>query len=61
MKHYLVTWEIDVWAHSPREAAEQARQTQLNPDSLADVFGVIEHDKADGVSYERRPRDEGAL
>lgn len=37
---YRVTWEIDVTANSPREAAEQALTIQRDPDSTATVFEV---------------------
>jgi len=40
MTAYLVTWQIDVEADSPREAAERARAIQLDPDSIANVFDV---------------------
>ena len=35
-----VRWEIDVDAEMPREAAEQARQIQLDYNSTAVVFDV---------------------
>lgn len=37
---YRVTWEIDVDARTPREAAEQALAIQRDPVSAATVFGV---------------------
>lgn len=40
MNTYRVTWEIDVEAESPLEAAERAREIQRDPDSTATVFGV---------------------
>lgn len=40
MKHYLVKWEIDIWADTAVEAARLARKTQLNPDSIATVFDI---------------------
>ena len=40
MKTYRVFWEIDVDADSPREAAEKAREIQLDALSCATVFGV---------------------
>ena len=40
MASYLVTWKIDIDADSHREAAEQARMLQLNPESLAVVYEV---------------------
>jgi hypothetical protein len=37
---YLVTWEIEITADSPEDAAQQARDVQQDPDSMATVFGV---------------------
>lgn len=44
MPTYLVTWEIDIDADSPREAAEKALAIQRNPESTATVFQVLEQD-----------------
>lgn len=41
MAHYRVQWTIDVEADDPREAAEQARQTQLDPKSRLTCFVVL--------------------
>lgn len=40
MKTYLVQWEIEIDAESEREAAEKAREIQLDPNSSAVVFTV---------------------
>ena len=37
---YRVTWNIDIWADSPEEAAVRAREIQLDPASHASEFGV---------------------
>jgi hypothetical protein len=37
---YLVTWEINIDATSPREAAELALQMQRDPNNTATVFQV---------------------
>lgn len=42
MKEYKVIWEIEVDAPSAEAAAEQAREIQLDPNSHATVFQVIE-------------------
>ena len=43
MQHsYLVTWEIDIHADSPREAAEKAWGHMRHPDSTANVFTVVD-------------------
>ena len=55
MKHYFITWEIDIAADSPEEAARMALEIQRDPESIALVFKVKEKIK------ERRffPREEG--
>jgi hypothetical protein len=41
MPNYRVRWEIDIFdVDSPRAAAEQAREIQLQPDNIANVFEV---------------------
>lgn len=40
MPEYRVTWQIDVVALSPKDAAERALEIQRNPDSIATVFDV---------------------
>jgi len=40
MPEYRVTWEIDISADSPLEAARQARLYQVKPDTTAVVFTV---------------------
>lgn len=37
---YRISWEIDVDATSPEDAARKARAIQLDPESVADVFDV---------------------
>lgn len=44
---YRVRWEIDVYADSPRHAAQQAIDVQRRSDSTATVFEVT---GPDGVS-----------
>ena len=49
MKHYtdrpyLVKWEIDIWANSPKEAAKEALKIQRDPNSKAVVFKVLENE-----------------
>ena len=46
-RRFLVTWQIDEFASSPREAAKQALKHQRDPDSIATVFEVQEF-AADG-------------
>ena len=40
-KHYRVVWEIDVWASTPRKAAEEALKMQRDPKGTATVFDVF--------------------
>lgn len=44
MPNYIVKWEIDIEADTPREAAQMARKIQLRPDSTATVFDVQKSD-----------------
>lgn len=41
MTRYLVTWEIDVWADNPIDAAVEALAAQRNHQSTATAFDVI--------------------
>lgn len=45
-QRYLVIWEMDIYADSPWEAAEKAWGHMRAPDSIANVFNVID---ANGV------------
>ena len=45
-QRYLVMWEIDIYAETPREAAEKAWGHMQAPNSTANVFEVID---ANGV------------
>jgi len=41
-KDYTVTWTVEISAESSIEAAEKAREIQLDPKSMAIVFNVNE-------------------
>jgi len=41
-QRYLVTWEMDIYADSPWEAAEKAWDHMRHPFSTANVFTVID-------------------
>ena len=43
-QRYLVIWEMDIYADSPREAAEKAWGHMRAPDSIANVFLVLDKD-----------------
>ena len=40
MPEYFVRWSIELEADSPEDAARQAREIQLDPDSTALVYRV---------------------
>lgn len=41
-KHYVVRWEIDIWAKNEKDAAHQAFEIQRDPNSIATVFDVVD-------------------
>ena len=43
-QRYLVIWEMDIYADSPREAAENAWGHMRAPFSTTNVFNVIDKD-----------------
>ena len=47
MPEYKVSWEIEVTAENPRDAAEQVLKIQQDQDSLAKVFFVQPADDTD--------------
>lgn len=55
MAEYHVTWEIDIEAGSPREAAEIALQimhdTQTDPDSAC-IFKMKDHDTGESTTVD---------
>lgn len=52
MTTYLVTWEIDVDADSPEEAAQIAREIQLDDCSTATVFVIKEASTGETLKYD---------
>jgi hypothetical protein len=46
---YLVSWEIEVKAGTPVEAAKQARAAQTRPGTRSTVFQVYSEDAEDAV------------
>lgn len=50
LKEYTVTWQVDVSAATPREAALRAFEMQRDPTSRATVFDVSLYD--DQVGYD---------
>lgn len=51
MTLYHVTWEIDIEADSPVEAAQTARKWLLDPGAECVVFGVKEFDTPDDAVF----------
>lgn len=54
MPEYRVTWDIDIEADSPEEAAKKALEIQRRPDSIATVFDVqrkLPDGRPDGYSH----------
>ena len=43
-QRYLVTWEMDIYAETPREAAEKAWGNMRHPNSTTNVFTVFNKD-----------------
>ena len=41
MNDYLVVWEINISADTPRDAAQRALEIQRDPNSTATVFRVL--------------------
>ena len=52
MKQYRVTWVIEVWAESAKEAAYQARDMQTRNDTTATVFDVEDRDTGNQVQID---------
>ena len=42
MRHYLISWEIDIWADSAHEAAMQAHKLVRSHDTTAKVYKIID-------------------
>jgi len=42
--HYVVTWEMDIDAETPQDAARQAWALMRAKDSTANVFDVLDAD-----------------
>ena len=47
MASYSVIWTIDIEADTVEDAARQARAIQLDPESIATVFTVMDFNDAD--------------
>jgi len=49
VQHYLVIWEMDIYAETPREAAEKAWGHMQAPNSTANVFLVLDKSGAETI------------
>lgn len=56
---YRVTWEIDLEAGNPVEAAQEAWRLMRNEGSIANVFIVQEHDTAEALRVDLTEVEEG--
>lgn len=57
MSLYRVTWEIDIDAGNPQEAAERAKEIQLLPfdlGNLASIFEVQNHETGKKTTVDLR-------
>ena len=52
MPEYIVRWEIDIDADSPREAAEKALEVVRDPASIATFFQVLDRDSLEEAEWE---------
>ncbi len=56
---YLVSWEMEVKAESPLEAAKIAREAQTRPNTRSTVFQVYGEDAQDAVRVDLTAIAEG--
>ena len=54
MKEYIVTWRIEIYAEDKNHAALQAREIQLDPNSIATIFEVAEDIEINHDSRDKR-------
>lgn len=57
--NYFVSWEIDVKADSPLDAARMAREAQIRPGTRSTVFQVLTEDSADPIRIDLTEVAEG--
>jgi len=57
---YFVSWEIEIKAESPLEAAKLARAAQLEPRTRATVFQVFSEDAEDPICVDLTAIAEGS-
>lgn len=63
MNDYRVTWEIDIYADTPEEAARRALEIQLDSISTATVFDVLDEEgettRVDLYELDQEEEDDG--
>lgn len=52
MKHYRVTWIVDVYAHTPDDAAREAYTMQTDKDTIATVYDVEDRETGETVAVD---------
>ncbi len=57
MTECLVSWDIEIEADSPQEAAKLAREIQLDPDNIATHFHVSKQGDENVMCVELSPRE----
>ena len=57
MTTYRVTWEIDVEADSPQEAAAEAHRLVRKPDTTATVYSVLNQKTGEGATIDLLPEE----
>lgn len=60
MTRYYVTWEIDLFTNTPREAAQLALLIMRNPESIATVFRVCPEGTDDMIMIDLMDQEEEA-
>jgi hypothetical protein len=59
MREFLVTWAIDLEAEDAMDAAAQALDMQRDPDSIANVFEVVDQATGETVKVDFMPDADG--
>ncbi len=57
VKSYFITWEIEVTAKDPIDAARIAFEMQQDPDTLATCFKVTEQDGEETITIDLLEED----
>lgn len=60
-KEFLVSWEVNINAVDALSAAKQARQIQLDPESGASIYEVLEEESDTKFTVDLLEEDEDAV